>query len=99
MRSQTAALIALLLLTGCVSLTPQAQAIRVTNNPDVVRGCKFLGNVRDDGANAVGTATRVEDMLKKRAAALGGNVLMVTSTTATPYVTTMSGEAYSCPAP
>jgi Domain of unknown function (DUF4156) len=97
----TVAILVVLLLAvvGCKTLTPEGAQVRVTSNPEVVRGCRFLGNVRDDGSNAAGSANRVEDMLRSKTAALGGNVLMITSTTATPQITTMSGEAYSCPQP
>jgi hypothetical protein len=33
-------------LFGCVSANPAAQHVRVTNNPEVVKGCEFLGNVK-----------------------------------------------------
>jgi hypothetical protein len=89
----------LVLVTGCISMTPEERAVRVTQNPDVVKTCKFLGNVRDDGAAINGPATRVEDMLKKRTAALGGNTLMLTSMTSDGTIIAGSGEAYSCPAP
>lgn len=90
---------ALILLTGCLTLTPEAQAVRVTNNADAVRGCRFLGNVRDEGTQMMPDPVhRVEDMLKGKTAALGGNVLMITNMTSGDTVSG-SGEAYSCPAP
>lgn len=35
-----------LILTSCTVLSPQAQAVRITSNPDVVRSCRFIANVR-----------------------------------------------------
>lgn len=34
-------------LTGCVTtqLTPKAQMVRVTSNPEAVRGCTLIGNI------------------------------------------------------
>ena len=37
---------ALLLAVGCSTLTPEGAKVRLTSNPDVVRGCAFLGNVK-----------------------------------------------------
>jgi hypothetical protein len=89
-----------LAVPGCVTLTPEAQAVRVTTNADVVRGCKFLGNVRDEGTSVMPDPVhRVEDMMKKKkTAALGGNVLMIVNMTSAGTVSG-SGEAYLCPAP
>jgi Domain of unknown function (DUF4156) len=89
----------LLVFTGCVSLSPQEAAVRVTSNPEVVRGCRFLGNVRDTATKLAhgSPATAVEDMLKKETAALGGNTVLVATITSTGKGTTESGEAYSCP--
>jgi hypothetical protein len=41
----TAILVAIT-LSGCASLTKEGRHVRVTNNPDVVRGCKFVGNIK-----------------------------------------------------
>jgi hypothetical protein len=38
--------VASVLLVACASLTPAGQRVRVTANPDVVRGCEFVGNVK-----------------------------------------------------
>lgn len=79
---------------------PAAQGVRVTSNPEVVRGCQFVRNVRDTGSNAMPSpAERVENMLRVQAAKLGGNVLMIASMISTGGVTTGSGEAYMCPQP
>jgi hypothetical protein len=38
--------IAVLFMTGCISASAAAQKVRMTSNPEVVKGCTFLGNVR-----------------------------------------------------
>jgi hypothetical protein len=38
-------LLSLVALPACSSLTPEGAKVRVTANPDVVRGCEFVGNV------------------------------------------------------
>jgi len=88
------------LAAACVTTTPQgdARAVRVTTNPDVVRGCTFLGNVETGmwGTIAGGnqrSSWANERWLRQDTERLGGNVVYVTSNDRTGA----SGEAYSCP--
>jgi hypothetical protein len=91
-----ALVVASALVSGCVTLTPEAQAVRVTTNADAVRGCKFIGNVRDEGTSVMPDPVhRVEDMMKKKTAALGGNVLMIINMTSAETISG-TGEAYRC---
>jgi hypothetical protein len=89
-----------LLVFGCVSANPEAQKVRVTNNPDVVRGCEFLGNVKAMsgwGGSAGGgiAAANIEETLKERTHALGGNVVFMVANASSRG----TGEAYRCPSP
>lgn len=45
MRAAKTLLLVLLLGQGCVSLTPEASVVRVTQNAAATEGCKFLGDV------------------------------------------------------
>jgi hypothetical protein len=87
---------AVLTLAACVSLTPAGEKVRVTSNPDVVKGCTFLGNVKatsgfsGPGETGLGTSN-TEKTLQNKTAALGGNVLFLTA----PGVHA-TGEAYAC---
>ena len=85
------------------TMTPEQRSVRVTSNPDVVRGCQFLGNVSDEGVmfgtSKTSPAERVNNMLRVKTAALGGNVVMLSATGETRSTVTASGEAYKCPAP
>jgi hypothetical protein len=86
-------------LFGCATATPQAQLVRVTNNPDVVRGCEFLGNVKAmsgwGGSAAGGLAARnIEETLKQRTHDLGGNVVYIIQN----ETSRGTGEAYRCAA-
>jgi hypothetical protein len=65
--------------------------IRITTNPEVVRGCAFVGNVRAEARNQ----EKLEEKLKEMAVALGGNVLMIVTNTPDAEG---SGEAYRCAA-
>jgi hypothetical protein len=73
------------------------RAVRVTTNPDVVRGCTFLKNVETGVWGQLADSNRSswqnERWLRKDTAQLGGNVVYVTSNDRTGA----SGEAYSCP--
>jgi hypothetical protein len=87
-------------LISCVSASPDAQNVRITNNPEVVRGCEFLGNVKAmsgwGGSAGSGIAARnIEETLKERAHKLGANVLYVVGNAASKG----TGEAYRCADP
>jgi len=89
--------ILLLLLAACVSTTPEGAAVRVTSNPDVVKGCQFLGNVKATsgwgGPAGTGLGTsNTEKTLQNKTAKLGGNVVFVTTSGVHAI-----GEAYKCP--
>lgn len=86
-------------LLSCVSTTPQGQKVRVTSNPDVVKPCQFLGNVRATsgwgGSAGTGLAgSNTEKTLQNKTASLGGNVVFVVASGIH-----ASGEAYRCDGP
>jgi hypothetical protein len=73
-------LAAVVLVIGCVSASPEAQKVRVTSNPDVVKPCQFLGNVKAmsgwGGPAGSGMAgNNIEETLKERTHKLGGTVV------------------------
>jgi len=89
------------IVTACVSTTPEIDRVRVTNNPEVVRGCKFLGNVHTDRFWRSGSKDS-ENAFKKEVSTLGGNVgYVVTTSTASAMLGSVgySGEAYLCETP
>lgn len=86
-------------LGSCVSLSEKGNQVRVTSNPDAVKGCEFLGNVKATsgwgGSAGTGLAgSNTEKTLQNKAAEMGGNVLFVVSSGIH-----ASGEAYRCPHP
>ena len=93
------ALLCVLALTACISASPAAEKVRTTSNPEVVRGCKFLGNVRATsgfgGSAGTGIAGHNTDVtLREKTAKLGGNVVFVVESGIH-----ASGEAYLCEEP
>jgi hypothetical protein len=82
----------LVLAVGCVSVSDQMDKVRVTSNPDVVRGCRFLGNISFSGFWRVSPKDS-ENLFRKKVVELGGNVGFVTNVAA--GKTAISGAAYS----
>jgi hypothetical protein len=85
-----------LVSVGCISASSAAQKVRTTSNPEVVRGCRFLGNVRATsgwgGAAGTGIAGHNTDVaLREKTAKLGGNVVFVVQSGIH-----ASGEAHDC---
>jgi Domain of unknown function (DUF4156) len=86
----------LIVVCGCTSASPAAQKVRITQNPEAVKGCRFLGNVKATsgwgGAAMSGVgAHNAEVALQEKTAKLGGDVLFVVASG-----THASGEAYDC---
>jgi hypothetical protein len=87
-------LASLLVAAGCATATPEAQRVRVTQNPQATQGCKFLGNV--EAQNVWGPAD-TEVRLRVAADRIGANVLFLG-----PHVYQQGvgrGEAYLCEQP
>lgn len=87
------------IVSSCVSVSQQGQQVRVTSNPDVVKGCEFVGNVTATsgwgGAAGTGLAgSNSEKTLRNETAQLRGNVLFAIASGIH-----ASGEAYRCAAP
>lgn len=88
----------LVVLAACVSTSPGGAKVRVTSNPDVVKGCEFLGNVKATsgwgGPAGTGLGTsNTEKTLQNKTAELGGNVVFIIASGVH-----ATGEAYRCPA-
>jgi hypothetical protein len=98
------AVAALLALAGCVTteLSPRARLVRVTSSGAVVRDCKFIGDVQASdrmnggwlGMDAAEENT--ERRMKNRAAAMGGNVILLNRTDKGYFGAGARGEVYDC---
>jgi hypothetical protein len=92
------------LASGCVyrQLTPAGEQVRVTSNPEAVRGCNLVGPVQGgDGMNGGMAGQRAAEEnanreLRNRAAEMGANVVLLTTSTTGFSGATQRGEAYSC---
>ena len=86
-------------LAACTaSLSPEAKAVRLTANPEMVRGCRLIGPVEGGGgkfANTIYKGSAEKNALaeiRNRAARQGANtVLLIPGAT-----TNKAGEAYQC---
>ena len=101
-----------LALTACYSTSPAALNVRITEDPEVVRGCEFKGNVHAMGSwgTTFESESRIKETLKERTHKLGANVVYVrwgpsqnpsyenSPQTITNDVGSARGEAYLCPA-
>lgn len=79
--------------------------IRLTSNPDVVRGCKYLGQVEDSDHSLWGSGhanENVEESIRAQAADKGANVIFLNTATATQGwlanggSAQKQGDAYRC---
>lgn len=91
-------------VTGCVTttLTPAGAKVRVTSNPDVVKPCKFIGEVRgadrmNGGMMGQGAAEEnANRRLRNNAAAMGADTVFVGTSTTNTSGSIQRGEAYVC---
>jgi hypothetical protein len=87
---------------SCVSTTLKGSKVRITTNPDVVRGCKYIGQVRGSermwgGMAGQGAAQdNAVNRLKNKTAEMGGTVVFLNSATTNTSGSTQIGEAYRC---
>lgn len=102
-----AVLLCTLLLAACVTtkVTPEGEAVRVTTNPEAVKGCRFVGDVSaSDRMNggALGQDAAEENThrrIKNATAAAGGNVAFLQNSDVSVYGASKRAEAYRCEDP
>lgn len=89
-------------VAGACALSPGAQRVRVTSDPNAVRGCKLLGPVHAEVDTFwMGTTETVLNELRAKAFTMGGDTLLligsITSVKKTQGTLLMGdGEAYLC---
>ena len=97
--------IGVLIVSSCTTaLVAGADKVRVTSNADIVKGCEYLGDTKAQSNQAAmwgGGASNVDEenvhtMLKNQAFKMGGNVVLLQSSAATPGTTIFRGEVYRC---
>lgn len=96
---------AVLLLAGCVTtkVTPEGEGVRVTTNPEAIKGCRYVGDIQaSDRMNggAFGQDAAEENTfrrVKNATAAMGGNVAFLQHSDVSVYGASKRAEAYNCP--
>ncbi len=90
-------------LAGCVTkqYTPEGAKIRVTSNPEIVRNCKYISNVRgsDHMNGGIGQGAAAENSMREiqnKTAELGGNTLHLVTNNIGWGGAEIRGEAYFC---
>jgi hypothetical protein len=107
MRKLTASLglaICSAVLSACVttSLTPRGEKVRLTSNPDVVRPCKYVGEVTGADRMNGGTAGQgaaeenANRRLRNNAAQIGADTVFIGTSTTNTSGSVQRGEAYQC---
>ena len=93
---------ATILTSGCVTtLSNKGSLVRVTNQSNDVKNCKFLGQITSSSswggfaATGLGFQSAMNE-LKNKAAANGANILLTQVVSNTMGGTTMIGDAYYC---
>jgi hypothetical protein len=95
-------LAAALLFASCVSVTPAGEKVRVTSNPEAVRNCALLGEVKGaehlwGGWAGQGIAeNNAYKELKNRTAAMGGDTALMVSSSTGFSGSVQRAEAYRC---
>ncbi len=89
-------------LSGCATtLSNKGALVRVTNQSEEVKNCKYLGQLTSSSswggfaATGVGFESAMNE-LKNKAAEMGGNVLLTQVISNTMGGTRMIGDAYYC---
>lgn len=90
-----------LIASGCASTMPPPSDVRLTAAQSEVAECIRLGEVRGDhnlygGVMYQLAVQAAESQIKNRAAKIGGNVVLLTNSTAGWAGANMAGVAYKC---
>ncbi len=93
---------ALTFISGCATtLSNKAALVRVTNQSEEVKDCKYLGQITSSSswggfaATGIGFESAMNE-LKNKAAEMGANVLLTQVISNTMGGTRMIGDAYYC---
>ena len=81
----------LLYLTSCVNLSIKGKEVRLTSNPNVVKNCKFTGDVKAYPPYIFPSDWEIK--LKNEASKKGGNVVFALPPSLS---VTVRGESYYC---
>jgi hypothetical protein len=87
-------------ISGCITLTKQGTTVRVVNNVEVIRDCKYISQVESSsswGGLASGVAfDNAMNEMKNKTASMGGDTVYTTTMLSSWGGTRMIGDAYNC---
>lgn len=92
-------------VSGCVTTTAAGEKVLVTSNPDTVKGCRLLGQVKGSDhmwGGSAGQGIAEENAtaeLRNRAAQMGANVVFLSRSSTGFSGSSQLGEAYRCETP
>lgn len=92
----------LVLAIGCATASPQAEAVRVTTNPEAVKGCAFIGNVQGKESGWGGTAgqniaeNNAHVRLRENAVKMGADTVLLMTSNVGFSGAVQRGEGYRC---
>jgi hypothetical protein len=99
-KTPAAAALACMLLAGCTSLSPAGEKVRVTSNPEAVRGCKLIGEIHaaSGWGGMAQTAGEHSSMnaLKNEAAKKGADTVLMINSHSGWGGASQRGEGYFC---
>lgn len=88
-------------ISGCTTVTKQGAIVRVVNNVEAVKDCKYLRQLESSsswGGLASGVAfDNAMNEMKNKTAEMGGNTVYSTAMLSSWGGTRMIGDAYNCP--
>lgn len=101
---KTCLLLVIMLCSACVNviLSPEGEVVRLTSNPEVVRGCKYIGQVQgtdhwNGGRSGQGAAEEnAMREIRNNAAEMGANTVHLLTITTGTSGSAVRGEAYKC---
>ena len=87
----------IIIINGCTPLTT-GKNVQFTKNTERIKDCKFLGNVESKNLLLGGSGGRsmIENELKNKAGAKGGNIVFLSTDHYNYTGSSMSGEVYQC---
>lgn len=89
-------------LVGCATTTGDADRVRVTSNPETIKGCKFIGEVHGGGGwgNPFNSVSMTgENAMRKHAYSMGADTVLISYQHGHGALGVTAGEAYQCHAP
>ena len=100
MKHYLAAIVAVLILSGCAAqLTQRGRMVRQIQ-PDWATGCEFLGVIdasEGNGWDVADDRRGALNRIRNQVADMGGNAFVISQSTSNGFRTLIQADAYKCP--